>query len=94
MKNLTQNLGLCRKAGALIIGFDAVAEVLKKGKAAGVLTASDVSDKTLKEIKFHAERYKVQVLPLPAVMDELKSVTGKRAGILAITDEGLFSLFI
>ena len=36
-------LGLCRKAGKLVMGFDAVAESVMKGKAVLVLTAQDIS---------------------------------------------------
>ena len=39
-------LGLCRKAGKLVMGFDAVAESVMKGKAVLVLTAQDVSPRT------------------------------------------------
>ena len=93
MKNFSQNLGLCRKAGKLEIGFDAVIEAMKKGKTAGVLISTDLSAKTLKEIKFHADKYKTEVISVPADMDEIKEIIGKHAGVMAVTDEGLFSLF-
>ncbi|MDR2531763.1 MAG: ribosomal L7Ae/L30e/S12e/Gadd45 family protein [Oscillospiraceae bacterium] len=93
MKNFTQNLGLCRKAGALSIGFDAVVEAMKKGSAKGVLISSDVSAKTLKEVNFHAEKYKTEIACIPADMEEIKRIIGKSAGVIAVTDEGLFSLF-
>ena len=37
-------LSLCRKAGALVTGFDAVKESVYKGKAALVLCAQDASE--------------------------------------------------
>ena len=45
---LYQAVSLCRKAGALTMGFDAVEEACVKGKAWLVMTASDASAKTVK----------------------------------------------
>ena len=93
MKNLIQNLGLCRKAGALVYGFDAVVEAVQKGKAAGILTTADISAKTLKEIKFHAQKRSVEIKNIDINSDELKTVTGKSTVVIAITDIGLYTLF-
>jgi ribosomal protein L30E len=93
LKNYAQNLGLCRKAGKLEIGFDAASAVVKRGKAAGILTACDVSAKTLKEIKFHAGKFKTEVISMPCTMAEVGDIIGISAGVMAVTDEGLFSLF-
>jgi ribosomal protein L7Ae-like RNA K-turn-binding protein len=87
-----QNLGLCRKAGALAIGFDAVVEAMKKNKAKGVLTAIDISPKTLKEVKFYAEKYKIDIINISAEKDEIGKILGKNAAVLAITDEKLLNL--
>ena len=43
---LFQAVSLCRKAGALTMGFDAVEDAVVKGKAWLVMTASDASPKT------------------------------------------------
>lgn len=88
-------LGLCRRAGMLISGFDAVCDEIKKPKNSknrvyGVITASDISGKTLKEVKFVCDRYGVRLYSASANMEEIKSVLGKRTGIIAILDEGLF----
>ncbi|MCL2637161.1 MAG: ribosomal L7Ae/L30e/S12e/Gadd45 family protein [Oscillospiraceae bacterium] len=88
-----QNLGLCRKAGELVMGFDAVVEALKAGKVKGILVTSDISLKTLKEVKFHAEKCSTEIVYLPEGMDEIKKIIGKTYGVLAITNEGMFSLF-
>ena len=44
---LYQAISLCRKAGALTMGFDAVEDACVKGKAWLVMTASDASAKTV-----------------------------------------------
>jgi len=92
LKHFKENLGLCRRAGALITGFDAVVEAAKRKKLSGIMLARDVSEKTQKEIKFHAGKYNIKVVALSASMDEIKAVTGKRTGVLAVTDDGLFTL--
>ena len=57
--NFLSTLGLCRKSGRLIHGFDPVCEELKnpKSKIAGVILASDVSEKTQKEMRFFCDKY-------------------------------------
>jgi ribosomal protein L7Ae-like RNA K-turn-binding protein len=75
-----------------VFGFDAVTEAMKKGKAAGVLTTSDISPKTLKEIRFHAEKYNTSVFEIPASMEETGVLLGKKAGVLAVTDEKLLNI--
>jgi ribosomal protein L30E len=93
VKNFSQNLGLCRKAGALAIGFDAAVNAAKKGKATGILTASDISAKTLKEVHFHAEKFNTQVINLPATREEIGSIIKISAAVIAVTNESLFTLF-
>ncbi|MCL2108101.1 MAG: ribosomal L7Ae/L30e/S12e/Gadd45 family protein [Oscillospiraceae bacterium] len=93
MKNVIQNLGLCRKAGALVFGFDAVIDAVKNGKAKGILTALDISPKTMKEIKFHAAKFKVEVVHTDEKAEQFEQITGKSTVVVAITDENLFTLF-
>jgi ribosomal protein L7Ae-like RNA K-turn-binding protein len=80
-------VGLCRRAGALITGFDACLRDIAKAKA--LFIANDISEKTAKEVRFHAGKRGKQLFLLPAAMDALGGVLGKRTGVLAVTDEGL-----
>lgn len=82
-------LGLCRKAGKLVCGFDAVAEAAKKHEAQVVLVSNDLSPKSKKEVEFIMNKENIEVLPVDATMDEIKAKTGKRAGILAVTEKNL-----
>ena len=93
MNRFLGTLGICRKAGKLIFGFDAVCDEIKKpkSKVSGIVTAKDISAKTLKEIRFVCEKYGIKIYEADADMDEIKSVIGKRTGIIAILDEGLFA---
>ena len=90
-------LGLCKKSGKLVTGFDAVVEEManEKSKIAGVLVASDISEKTLKELRFQSQRlgFSRPVIKIDATMDELERILRKRTGILAVLDEGFFKSF-
>ena len=57
--NFLSTLGLCRKSGKLIHGFDPVCDELKnpRSKIAGVVIAKDVSEKTQKEMRFFCDKY-------------------------------------
>ena len=92
MNNALSTLGLCRRAGKLVCGFDAVDAELKKNNTAvcGVVVAKDLSEKSKKEVRFICARKDIEVTELAATMDEIKAATGKRTGILAVLDQGLY----
>ena len=90
MKNrVLQLLGLCKIAGHLILGFDETAKALEKGKAKLLVLAADLSPKSAKEIIRLADRQNINAVRLDVTMDELWYTLGKRAGILAVTQQGL-----
>ena len=94
MNKTLSTICLCRRAGKLVIGFDAVCgELVKKGFCA-VILAADVSAKTEKEICFSADKYGRKVIKADFTMDEALSALGKRAGVFLINDEGLFGAAI
>ena len=92
MDKSLSTLGLCRRAGKLIYGFDAVVGEVSSpgGKAAGVLLAADISEKTAKEVRFECEKRGVPVTVLGCTLDDIKDVLGKRTGVLAVLDSGLY----
>jgi ribosomal protein L7Ae-like RNA K-turn-binding protein len=77
------------RAKKLTFGFDTVKEAVKAGSVYLLLTASDLSDKTVKEVRFLGEKMGIPVLPLDKTQEEMRFVIGKFTGVLAITDEGL-----
>ena len=81
---------LCRRAGKLEIGFDAVCAEISGNNKGGALLAADVSAKTEKEIRFLCEKHNREVLKAEFTMDDAKKAVGKRAGVFFIADEGLF----
>lgn len=85
-------MALCRRAGKLEMGFDAVVQEMArpKTKAAGIVLAADISPKTRKEIEFQAQKYKTEIVQADFSMDEARDALGKRCGVFLITDSGLF----
>lgn len=81
-------LGLIRRAGKLELGFDAAVAAAREGRAQLLLAAEDVSEKTLKNVRFEAERAGVPVIELLADMEKTGKACGKKAGVLAVTDRG------
>lgn len=79
-------LGLCRKAGKLVLGFDASVEEAKKGTAALLLTAADASEKTKKETVFFSAGGPVETLP--HTMAEMEPIFKRRVAVMAVLDSG------
>lgn len=82
-------LGMARRAGRLVTGFDAVKESVVGHRAQLVLVAADLSPKTEKELRFAAG----ETTPLVAA-DMTKDAIGhaigcqKPVGVVATEDRG------
>lgn len=88
MDKVLSLLGLCRRAGRLEGGFDLCREAARTKKAALLLAAADVSEKTCKNLRYEAERAGIQAVRLHADMAELSRACGLRAGVVAVNDRG------
>jgi predicted RNA-binding protein YlxR (DUF448 family) len=87
--NILTTLGLCKRAGKITTGFDAV--VADINKASGVLITSDLSEKSKKEITFHCSKHGKKIVEIDHTMSEIESVLNKKTGIIAVLDDGLFA---
>ena len=91
-------LGLMKKTGSIITGFDAVEREIKNpvSKICGVAIAKDLSQKSRKEILFIREKHRPQLaaVTLPADMEQIGSVLGKKTGIIAVMDIGFWKSMI
>lgn len=94
MNNNLSLLGLCKKAGKLIIGFDVVMESVKQKKAYIVVLTKDISNKTLKEVSFVCNKFQMEFVQIDVTLDEIWFVLGKRAGVFSVTDKGLAEKFL
>lgn len=81
-------LGLSRRAGSLTPGFDAAVLEAKGGRAHLLLAASDISEKTFKNLRYEGDRAGIPTLRLPHTLAETGRACGVKAGVLAVTDEG------
>lgn len=88
MNKFLSFLGLCRKAGRLVLGFDSVKEAIQNNTVEMILFTSDVSQKTKKEILFCIRLRTIKVHNINICMDDFMKILGKRSGIIAITDPG------
>ena len=88
MNNKTGLLTICAKAGKLAIGMDMAKDSCKNGNARAVFTASDLSEKSLKEMKYYCGRYGVKLYALGITMDEVGDALRKRSGIITVLDKG------
>ncbi len=88
---LFQAISLCRKAGALTMGFDAVEDAVVKGKVWLVMTASDASAKTVQRLNY-AVGDLVDVIPMPLTQDRLADISRKPVAVYAVTDRNLAKL--
>lgn len=85
---LLSMLGLARRARRIEAGFDAARTAARTGRAALLLAAGDISDKTWKNLAYEAGRARIPAARLQVAMEELGRACGVRAGVLAVTDEG------
>ncbi len=90
-QKLLAALSLCRKAGKLVKGFDAVQESVFSGKAALVLLAQDVSEGTEKRMRRACQDF-VDCVGMPLTQLELCCLTYKKVGVYSILDENLANL--
>ncbi len=88
---LFQAVSLCRKAGALTMGFDPVEEACVKGKAWLVMVASDISPKTLQRLNY-AVGDLVDVITMPLTQNKLADISRKPVAVYAVTDRNLAKL--
>ena len=88
MKNkILTLLGFASKAGRLIYGQAASLEAMQKNKTKLLVIASDVSAKSQKELKFHAEKYNTPYLVLQEIgITELSNAVGRSCGAVSVND--------
>lgn len=85
-------LGLCRKAGKLLYGYDRVAEAVLRGKASLVLLAADASSRTVQHMTDTCRQGAVACEVMPLTGEELVMLTPKPAAVFAVTEANLARL--
>ena len=78
--------GLCRRAGKMALGHDAVMQAVRGKKAKICLLTNDASVRHERELK--AADGTVPILSMPITSQELSFAIGKKVCVIAILDEG------
>lgn len=81
-------LGLCRRAGKMTIGNDAVIEEINNGKSCLVLLAGDASQRTAREAALKAEKNNVEIRTLSCSKQQLSQALGRLTAVISIHDAG------
>lgn len=81
-------LGICIKAGKTVRGFDSAVEAVRDGTACCVLTASDSSEKTVKEVGFYCGKFGIRHFRTELSKFDIGRLCGKETGVVAVTDKG------
>lgn len=86
-------LGLARRAGKIVYGFDSVSESVNCIQL--IYTASDISERTQRNIDCIVSKKNILIRPLRYTKNELGySIGTKPVGIIGITDKGFTKLLI
>ena len=72
-------IGLCRVAGGVTVGFDAVMAEIRGGRAKFVLVASDASDRTRKQLHDKCNYYHVTIFDGTYSSARLAEILGKQS---------------
>lgn len=81
-------LGLCRRAGKLVIGAEPATESVLNGKSRLIIYARDFSQTSAKHVLNAANAKGVTALMLNRNKDDLSLALGKLCGVLSIEDKG------
>lgn len=85
-------LGIARRSGHILLGFDAVRAALLAGRAQLVLLASDCSPKTEKELRFAGQETHCPILSVDGTKDEIAAALGMQKPVAAVaTDDSGFA---
>ena len=83
-------LGICRKAGKLLIGHDVVKESIISSQAQLVLLSSDAAERLEREMR-HACTYNGKNIPIlrtACSMDDFVAGVGRKSAVFSVTDTG------
>ncbi len=87
VEKLSGLLGMCRRAGRLVTGFDAVVTLCQTEQAL-VLIAADAAPRTQKELRFRLPKQPLYRLPLTKEQAAQAIGSAKPTAVLATADAG------
>lgn len=81
-------LGLCRAAGKISLGYDAVVNSIKNGEARLVVFASDVSKNTRKKVLSTIDNINVRAVDFECDKNIMGASLGKLCAVACVNDAG------
>ena len=79
-------LGFASKSGNISFGMDSFKDKARSKKSRLAVAASDISEKSLKEVKFYCNKYNIKLLILKSDILTLSHAVGKKCGIVSVND--------
>jgi len=78
-----------QEAGNIVSGMDAVSDELNRNKLKMIILAKDASEKTSKNVKFLAEKKKVQIVEIGTIAENSKAIGKENRAIIGIKDKNI-----
>ena len=82
-------LGLSAKAGKIMSGTDMVLEGIVKRKVKLLVMASDASPKSIKNMEFTCEKYKVEIIVFGTIEENSRAIGKENRAVIGVTDDNL-----
>lgn len=81
-------LGICRRAGRLVIGAQPTVDSIKAKKAKLIICANDFSQRSAKPVLEAAHSHNVRIITINRCKEELSIALGKLCGVVSVEDDG------
>ena len=82
-------LGICSKAGKLVVGTEAVIEAINKNLVYAVIIAEDTSDKTTQKIEKICKEKNIKLFIYGTIFENSRAIGKVNKAIIGIKDKNL-----
>ena len=82
-------LGICSKAGKLVVGTEAVLEAINKNLVYAVIIAEDTSDKTTQKIEKICKEKNIKLFIYGTIFENSRAIGKVNKAIIGIKDKNL-----
>ena len=88
-------IGLCKKAGKLVIGAESIDSAQATGTLKLIVVANDAAERTLRRATYHNVRNGIPLARLELTKADIGIILGGRErAIVGITDDGLAGMLL
>ncbi len=82
-------LGISAKAGKIVSGTDSVLGEISKKNLKLVIVAEDTSDKTIKNIKYYANKQNIEMIIFGTIDSNSKAIGKQNKAVIGLKDKNL-----